>query len=162
MAKTTGNVNPRAASGYMNPNAKGNKSAAKPKAKVDPRAAEKSARAVSATSKSKPVKSTVKVSPATIALIKKMGMAKALKEVQAYGKQARMTTAGSGDMAKEGRTLLGGEFATGVKRLYGERRFGESAGANAASKKASTKYSPAPYKKPKPKSNGGGRSSAVK
>lgn len=148
-------------SGYTNPNAKGNKSAAKPKAKMDPKAAEKSARAVSATSKSKPVKSTVKVSPATIALIKKMGMAKALKEVQAYGQQTRLKGPGQKDMAKEGRNLLGGEFATGVKRLYGERRFGESAGASSKPKKASTSYSPAPYKAPKPKS-GGGSSSKVK
>jgi hypothetical protein len=145
-------------SGYTNPNAKGNKSAAKPKAKMNPRSTERTARSVSATTKSKPVKSTIKVSQSTIDLIKKMGMTKALQEVKAYGQQARMKPGNKEyeTMREGGRGLLKEEFATGVKRLYGERRFGEAAGASGSSKpkKASTKYSPAPYKKPKPKTGG--------
>ena len=148
-------------SGYMNPKAKGNKSAAKPKAKATPnaKATEKSARSVSATTKS-PAPKQVKVSKETIALIKKMGMAAALKEVKALGQQSRLSGPKQKDMAKEGRNLLGAEFATGVKRMYGERRFAEAAGKTAPAPKASTKYSPAPYKKPKPKSGGSNSSKA--
>jgi len=138
MAKTTGNVNPRAASGYMNPKAAGNKSAAKPKAATK-----------------------VKVSQATIDHIKKIGMTKALKEIQALGKHSRMMPGNKAyaAMREGGKELLSGEFATGVKRMYGERRF--TAATSPKPKKASTAYSPAPYKKPKPKS-GGGSGSKVK
>ena len=122
-------------SGYQNPNAKGNKSAAKPKAAAK-----------------------VKVSQATIDYIKKIGMTKALKQVQAYGQQSRMMPNNPkyADMREGGKGLLGAEFATGVKRMYGERRFAAAAGPRP--KKASTAYSPAPYKKPKPKSGGAGSS----
>jgi hypothetical protein len=139
MAKTTGNVNPRAASGYMNPNAAGNKKAASKTA----------------------APKKVKVSQETINLIKKMGMTKALKEVQAYGRQSRMVPGNKEyeTMRQGGRELLSGEFATGVKRMYGERRF--TTATSPKPKKASTAYSPAPYKKPKPKS-GGGSGSKVK
>ena len=135
MAKTTGNVNPRAASGYMNPKAAGNKSAAKPKAATK-----------------------VKVSQATIDHIKKIGMTKALKEIQALGQQSRMAPGNKkyATMREGGKELLAGEFATGVKRMYGERRF--SAASGPKPKAASTKYSPAPFKKPKPKSSGAGSS----
>jgi len=128
--KKTGSVNPRAASGYTNPNAKGNQS--------------------TYPGKSKPIK----VSQATIDLIKKMGMTKALKEVQAYGRQSRMMPGNPKyeTMREGGRQMLGEQFATGVKRMYGERRFTEA--ASPKPKKASTAYSPAPYKKPKPKSGG--------
>jgi hypothetical protein len=150
-------------SGYTNPNAKGNKSAAKPKAKMDPKAVEKSARAVSATSKPTGSKPTVKVPQSTIDYIKKIGMTQALKEIKKYGQQARMVPGNKQyeTMRQGGRDLLGAEFATGVKRLYGEKRFANAAGGSTAPKKASTSYSPAPYKKPKPKS-GGGSSSKVK
>lgn len=144
----------------MNPNAKGNKSAVKPKAKPNAKATEKTARAISATAKA-PAAPKVKVSPETIALIKKMGMSKALKEIKALGQQSRLSGPKQKDMAAEGRKLLQSEFATGVKRMYGERRFGEAAGKNAPAPKASTKYSPAPYK-PKPKSGGSSSSSKVK
>jgi len=146
------------ASGYTNPKAAGNKSAAKPKEAAK-----------------------VRVSPATIALIKKMGMAKALKEITALSKQGKGLGPKGATMREEGKKLLGGEFATGVKRMYGERRFGEASNPGAAKKKktiagitsqpsgsqnpkqagpkaASTKYSPAPFKKPKPKSGGAGSS----
>jgi hypothetical protein len=143
-------------SGYTNPKAKGNKSAAKPKT---------------------PAK--IKVSQATIDHIKKIGMTKALKEIEALGKQSRMKPGDKtyATMRQGGKELLAGEFATGVKRMYGERRFGEASNPGAAKKKktiagitsqpsrsqspnqagpkkASTKYSPAPFKKPKPKSGG--------
>jgi hypothetical protein len=141
-------------SGYTNPKAKGNKSAAKPKT---------------------PAK--IKVSQETIDLIKKMGMTKALKEITMYGTQGKGTGPKGATMREEGKKLLKGEFATGVKRMYGERRFGEASNPGAAKKKktiagitsqpsrsqspnqagpkkASTKYSPAPFKKPKPKSGG--------
>lgn len=123
-------------SGYQNPNAKGNKSAAKPKAKAK-----------------------VKVSQATIDYIKKIGMTKALKQVQAYGQQSRMMPNNPkyATMREGGRGLLAeGEFSEGVRRMYGERRF--NIAASPKPKKASTAYSPAPYKKPKPKSGGAGSS----
>jgi len=121
-------------SGYQNPNAKGNQSTQLGRAKP------------------------VKVSQATIDYIKKIGMTKALKQVEAYGKQSRMRPGNKTyeTMREGGRQLLGEEFATGVKRMYGERRF--TIAASPKPKKASTKYSPAPYKKPKPKSGGAGSS----
>jgi hypothetical protein len=115
------------ASGYTNPNAKGNRS--------------------TAPGKSKPIK----VSQATIDYIKKIGMTKALKQVQAYGQQSRMRPGNKTyeTMREGGRQMLGEEFATGVKRMYGERRF--NIAASPKPKKTSTSYSPAPYKAPKKK-----------
>lgn len=126
-------------SGYQNPKAAGNKSAAKPKAAAK-----------------------VKVSQSTIDYIKKIGMTKALKEVQMLGQQSRMRP---GDpkyatMRWGGKDLLEtGELSEGVKRMYGEARWKKA--ASPQPKKPSTKYSPAPYKAPKPKS-GGGSNSKVK
>jgi hypothetical protein len=115
------------ASGYTNPNAKGNRS--------------------TAPGKSKPIK----VSQATIDYIKKIGMTKALKQVQAYGQQSRMNPGNKTyeTMREGGRQMLGEEFSTGVKRMYGEARFKKA--ASPKPKKASTAYSPAPYKAPKKK-----------
>ena len=127
-------------SGYQNPNAKGNKSAAKPKA----------------------APKKIKVPQSTIDYIKKLGMTQALKQIEAYGRQSRMMPNNPkyATMREGGRGLLAeGEFSEGVRRMYGERRF--NIAASPKPKKASTKYSPAPYKKPKPKS-GGASGSKVK
>jgi len=115
------------ASGYTNPNAKGNRS--------------------TAPGKSKPIK----VSQATIDYIKKIGMTKALKQIQAYGQQSRMMPNNPkyATMREGGVQMLGEEFATGVKRMYGETRFKKA--ASPKPKKASTSYSPGPYKAPKKK-----------
>jgi hypothetical protein len=71
----------------------------------------------------------VKVKQETIDYIKKIGMTKALKEIQAYGQQSRMKPGNKEyeTMRQGGKDLLGKEFATGVKRMYGERRFNVAA-----------------------------------
>ena len=124
-------------SGYQNPNAKGNKSAAKPKA----------------------APKKIKVPQSTIDYIKKLGMTQALKQIEAYGRQSRMMPNNPkyATMRWGGKDLLEtGEFSEGVRRMYGKARFDKAAAPKP--KKASTAYSPAPYKKPKPKSGGAGSS----
>jgi hypothetical protein len=117
----------------------------------------------------------IKVSQKTIDDIKKMGMTKALKEINNLANQGQGTGAAGRTMRQEGMKLAtSSEFAEGVRRLYGDRRStaartvvspttmrGPSAAKKAAASKpaaskASTKYSPTPMKTPAKKSSGGG------
>jgi hypothetical protein len=117
----------------------------------------------------------IKVSQKTIDDIKKMGMTKALKEINNLANQGQGTGAAGRAMRQEGMKLAtSSEFAEGVRRLYGDRRSAAartqvspttSRGPAAAkmakkiaapAKKASTSYSPAPMKTPAKKSSGGG------
>lgn len=93
----------------------------------------------------------IKVSQETINLIKKMGMKKALKEITMYGTQGKGLGPKGATMRSEGQNLLRGEFAEGVKRMYGARRFEEAKDPVAAKKKkviATTTSQPAGYKNP--------------
>jgi hypothetical protein len=80
----------------------------------------------------------VKVSQATINDIKKMGMTEALKMVKMYASQGKAAGKAGADMRAEGSKFLKGELAEGVRRMYGDRRFGE---ATAAPKKKAAKPS---------------------
>lgn len=114
----------------------------------------------------------IKVSQKTINDIKKMGMAKALKEIKNLANQGQGAGAAGKTMRQEGMKLAtSSEFAEGVRRLYGDRRSaaartvvspttmrGPSAAKKAAASKpsaskASTKYSPAPMKATAKKNN---------
>ena len=105
----------------------------------------------------------IKVSQKTIDEVKKMGMAKALKEINNRANQGQGTGAAGKTMREEGMKLAkSSEFAEAVRRLYGDRRSaaartvvakttmrGPSAAKTApkaASKSPSTSYSPAPRK----------------
>jgi hypothetical protein len=104
----------------------------------------------------------IKVSQKTIDEVKKMGMAKALKEIRSRANQGQGTGAAGKTMRQEGMKLAtNSEFAEAVRRLYGDRRSaaartqvspttsrGPAAAKMApkAAKKASTSYSPAPMK----------------
>jgi hypothetical protein len=71
----------------------------------------------------------VKVSQATINDIKKMGMTEALKMVKMYASQGKAAGKAGADMRAEGQKFLKGELAEGVRRMYGDRRFGNATGA---------------------------------
>lgn len=111
----------------------------------------------------------IKVSQKTIDQVKKMGMTKALKEINSLANQGQGAGAAGKTMREEGMKLAkNSEFAEAVRRLYGDRRSAAArtvvakttmrgpsaakAAAKSAPKKASTKYSPvkkaaAPVKK---------------
>jgi len=80
----------------------------------------------------------IKVSQATINDIKKMGMAEALKMVKMYASQGKGTGPAGATVRAEGSKFLKGELAEGVRRMYGDRRFGE---ATAGTKKKAAKPS---------------------
>jgi hypothetical protein len=105
----------------------------------------------------------IKVSQKTIDEVKKMGMAKALKEINNRANQGQGTGAAGKTMREEGMKLAkSSEFAEAVRRLYGDRRSAAArtvvakttmrgpsaakAAPKAASKSPSTSYSPAPRK----------------
>jgi hypothetical protein len=65
----------------------------------------------------------IKVSQKTIDEVKKMGMAKALKEINNRANQGQGTGAAGKTMREEGMKLAkSSEFAEAVRRLYGDRR----------------------------------------
>lgn len=65
----------------------------------------------------------IKVSQKTIDEVKKMGMAKALKEIKNRANQGQGTGAAGKTMREEGMKLATkSEFAEAVRRLYGDRR----------------------------------------
>jgi hypothetical protein len=112
----------------------------------------------------KPNKS-IKVSQKTIDEVKKMGMAKALKEIKSRANQGQGMGPAGKTMRQEGMKLAtNSEFAEAVRRLYGDRRSaaartqvspttsrGPAAAkmASKAVKKASTSYSPRPMSETK-------------
>ena len=71
----------------------------------------------------------IKVSQATINDIKKMGMTEALKLVKMYSGQGKGLGKDGATMRTEGQKFLKGELAEGVRRMYGDRRFGNATGA---------------------------------
>lgn len=132
-------------SGYQNPNAKGNKSAAKgTSAKAKNNGQPSGYRNENESWKQGVAPHTIKVSQHTIDSIKRLGMEKALK-------LAKMN-------AKAAQAGLVAEYMEATRRLYGKRRVTEAITEKPKPKKPSTKYSPTPYKAPKPKSGGAGNS----
>jgi hypothetical protein len=100
----------------------------------------------------------IKVSQTTINQIKKMGMKEAIAMVKMFAEQGTGYGADGKDVRTAGRSQLNGEYAEGVKRLYGNKRFtaatakGGNAIANAANakkaaaaKKAKSTARPAGY-----------------
>lgn len=77
-----------------------------------------------ANSARKPAPTKLKVSQATINEIKKMGMKNALATVKMYAGQGQGLGKAGADMRAAGQAYLKGEQAEGVRRLYGDRRFG--------------------------------------
>jgi hypothetical protein len=133
-------------SGYQNPNAKGNKSAAKgTSAKAKNNGQPSGYRNENESWKQGVAPHTIKVSQHTIDSIKRLGMKKALELAKM---NAKATQAG-----------LVAEYMEATRRLYGKDRVAKATAPKP--KKPSTQYSPAPYKAPKPKS-GGGSNSKVK
>jgi len=95
------------------------------------------ARSANASRKPAPVK--IKVSQATIDQIKKMGMKEALSMVKMYAGQGKGTGKAGADMRAEGQAFLKGATAEGVRRLYGDRRYGIATGATKKTPKTSPK-----------------------
>jgi len=124
-------------SGYQNPNAPGNKKAGK-KAAPKNNGQPSGYRNENESYKQGVAPHTIRVSQSTIDSIKRLGMTKALKLAKM---NAKATQAG-----------LVAEYMEATRRMYGKNRLAKATAP--APKKASTKYSPAPYKKPKPKSGG--------
>lgn len=98
----------------------------------------------SANAKKKAAPKTVKVSQATIDHIKKIGMAKALKEINMFATQGKGMGKEGAAMRAEGQKLLKGEYAEGVRRMYGDRRFAEATGTKKKSTPAKKKTSYGP------------------
>ena len=76
--------------------------------------------------KKKAAPAKLKVSQATIDHIKKIGMKRALEEVNMYANQGKKLGAGGKDMREQGQQFLKGEMAEGIRRMYGDRRFKEA------------------------------------
>lgn len=87
---------------------------------------------------------TPKVSQKTINEIKKMGMKEALSMVKMFAGQSRLKGKDYKDMSAAGKEFLRGETAEGVRRLYGDRRYGI---ATSAPKKKTTSSATGAYGK---------------
>lgn len=87
---------------------------------------------------------TPKVSQKTIDEIKKMGMKQALSMVKMYADQSRLKGKDAATTAGEGKKFLRGETAEGIRRLYGDRRYGS---VTSAPKKKTTSSATGAYGK---------------
>jgi len=83
----------------------------------------------------------IKVSQTTINQIKKMGMKEAIAMVKMFAEQGTGMGADGKDVRTAGRSQLNGEYAEGVKRLYGNKRYtaATAKGANAIQNAANAK-----------------------
>lgn len=98
------------------------------------------ARAANSARKVAPAK--IKVSQATIDEIKKMGMKNALATVKMYASQGKGLGKEGAAMREAGQSYLKGPQAEGVRRLYGDRRYGIATGATKPAPKKKTATAP--------------------